>query len=573
MDENSKYDLEEIRKWEIYKRTLDGGNYWALEWNIHKEKLFICEEIEEITEYKLNGITNMYDFINIISYEEDTILAIKDLKEYINGSLPLYQSTFRIRTQNDTIRWILIKGKIFKDEIGNNNLLSAVVSDVTENKILEGCDSLTKIPNREFFFEKLNFLIKLNKIQNRKGALIYIDIDSFKTLNDNFGYHFGDMVLKLFSQLITTLFGKYGELARLGGDEFVILIYEFDDIKKIEKICNEIHKCIKEPFEVMGNQIYITVSLGVAVFPDDSSDIDELLKFCDFAMYKSKHKGKNICTFFDKQISEAYFRKLLIESELKNSIKNNELHIFYQPQINVLNNEIIGVEALVRWNNNKLGNVSPDEFIPIAENIGYITQIGNWVLDKSLKMARIWKNKGYKFNNISVNISPIQIKRSDFKDNIINACSKYNIAPSFLEIEITEGTLVEICKDRIRVLNELIKIGVNIAIDDFGTGYSSLNYLTALPVNTLKIDKSFIDNIKSENNQAVIKSIVHLSKSLKYKIITEGVETKEQVDLLTELECNIIQGYYFSKPLSESDFENLLKSQCKTLKELKVVEL
>ena len=181
-------------------------------------------------------------------------------------------------------------------------------------------------------------------------------------------------------------------------------------------------------------------------------------------------------------------------------------------------------------------------------------------------MTRKWKNKGYKFNTISVNISPIQIKRSDFKDNIINACSKYDIQPSSLEIEITEGTLVEICKDRVRVLNELIESGVNIAIDDFGTGYCSLNYLTTLPVNTLKIDKSFIDNIKSENNQAVIKSIVHLSKSLKYKIITEGVETKEQLDLLTGLGCSIIQGYYFSKPLSESDFENLLKSQSEILK-------
>jgi len=566
MDKNDKDYLKKIENWEMYKRALNGGNFGILEWNIYKEEMSISEKIEEITGYKFNGIKNIYEFINIISYEEDKILAMKDLNDHINEILPFYQSTFRIRTKNGEIRWILLKGKIFKDKIENYNLLSGVMSDVTENKILEGCDSLTKIPNRVFFFEKLNNLIKINKVQNKKGALIYIDIDNFKTLNDNLGHHFGDMILKLFSQLITTLLGTYGELARLGGDEFVILIYEFNDIKEIEKICNKIHECIREPFEVIDNQIYITASLGVAVFPDDSSNINELLKFCDFAMYKSKHKGKNMCTFFDKQISEAYFRKLLIESELKNSITNNELHIFYQPQINALNNEIIGVEALIRWNNNKLGNVSPAEFIPIAENIGYITQIGNWVLDKSLKMTRKWKNKGYKFNTISVNISPIQIKRSDFKDNIINACSKYDIQPSSLEIEITEGTLVEICKDRVRVLNELIESGVNIAIDDFGTGYCSLNYLTTLPVNTLKIDKSFIDNIKSENNQAVIKSIVHLSKSLKYKIITEGVETKEQLDLLTGLGCSIIQGYYFSKPLSESDFENLLKSQSEILK-------
>ncbi|MCE5221331.1 MAG: GGDEF and EAL domain-containing protein [Clostridium sp.] len=555
-------DLEgNIENCEIYKRVLSGGDFGFFEWNTYENKLLISKKIEEIVGYKFDGIKDMYEFINVIAYEEDVILAKKHLCDYINGVLTSYGSTFRIRTQNGDIRWVFIKGKIFKDKIENYNLISGVMVDVTEDKVFEGCDRLTKIPNRAFFVEKLNNLIKINKVQNKKGALIHIDIDNFKTLNDNFSHHFADMILKLFSQLITNLLGKYGEVARLGGDEFIIFIYEFDDIEEIEKICSKIQERIKEPFEIMEKQIYITASLGVAVFPDDSLDINELLKFCDFAMYKSKLNGKNICTFFDKQISEAYFRKLLIESELKNSIKNNELYIFYQPQINALDNKVMGIEALLRWNNDKLGNVSPAEFIPIAENIGYITQIGNWVLDKSLEMARIWKNKGYELNTISVNISSTQIKRSDFKDTVINTCLKYDIQPSFLEIEITEATLV--CKDSIKVLNELIDSGVNLAIDDFGTGYSSLNYLTLLPVNTLKIDKSFIDNIQSENNQAVIKSIVYLSKSLKYKIITEGVETKEQVDLLFNLGCNIIQGYYFSKPIAEKEIENLLKNQSK----------
>lgn len=559
MYKNNKYNLKKIETDKMYKRALNGGNFGIFEWNINKNEMFISEKIHEITGYELNYIKNMAEFINIIVYEEDKTVAIKDLNNYINGFLPLYRSTFRIRAQNGDIRWMFLKGKIFKDKIENYNLFTGVMVDVTEDKVFEGCDSLTKIPNRVFFFEKLNDLIKMNKTHNKRGALIYIDIDNFKTLNDNLGHDFGDISLKLFAQLLTNLICGYGELARLGGDEFVILIYEFNDIKEIEEICNKIHECIRAPFQVMDNSIYMTVSLGVAVFPDDSSDIHELLKFCDFAMYKSKLKGRNMCTFFDKQLSETYFRKLLIESELKKSISNNELHIVYQPQINAVNNKIIGIEALIRWNNNKLGNVSPNEFIPIAENIGYITQIGDWILDEALKMASMLKNKGYNFNTISVNISPIQIKTSNFKDNILNTCAKYKINPSVLEIEITEGTLMEICKDKIEELKQLIKCGVNIALDDFGTGYSSLNYLITLPVNTLKIDKSFIDNIKNENNQAVIKSIVHLSKSLKYKIITEGVETKEQKDVLAELGCNIIQGYYFSKPLTEKEIEKLLK--------------
>lgn len=259
-------------------------------------------------------------------------------------------------------------------------------------------------------------------------------------------------------------------------------------------------------------------------------------------------------------MSDLYSRKIEIKNRLKNSIINNELYLCYQLQINTLSNTVIGAEALLRWNNNKLGNVSPNEFIPIAENSGYIVELGNWVLDEALKTACIWREKGYKFNTICINVSPIQLERSDFKDNFLNACVKYDISPSLLEIEITEGTLIEIHKDEIDVLNVLRERGVNIAIDDFGSGYSSFNYLINLPFNTLKIDKSLIDNIENDKNKSVIKSIVCLSKSLKYKIIIEGVERKEQVDLLLDLGCNIIQGYYFSKPLPESEIEKLLKS-------------
>ena len=257
-------------------------------------------------------------------------------------------------------------------------------------------------------------------------------------------------------------------------------------------------------------------------------------------------------------ISDSYSREIKIKSKLKNSIINNELYLCYQPQINTLLNTVIGVEALLRWNNNELGNISPSEFIPIAEHSGYIVDIGNWVLDEALKTACIWKQKGYKFNAMSINVSPIQLKISDFKENLLNTCAKYDISPFLLEIEITEGTLMDIGEDKIKVFNELRENGVSIAIDDFGTGYSSFKYLINLPFNILKIDKSLIDNIESDKNKAVIKSIVCLSKSLKYKIIVEGVETKEQVDLLLDLGCNIIQGYYYSKPLSVENFEKYI---------------
>lgn len=557
---NDKHSLEKIETKNMYTYALNMGDFGICKWNIDKSEMFISEKI---TGYKFNSIKSMTEFINIIAYEKDKMMAIQDLGDYINGSLKFYQSTFRIKTKCGEIKWVLFKGKIFKDETESSGVLGALMFNITNIKFYERCDSLTNLPNREFFFIKLNNLIKMAITHNKKGALIYIDINNFKVINHKFGHNFGDWILKLFAQSITTLLGEYGELFKLERDEFVVLIYEFNDIKEIEKICNEIHRCLKKSFQVTGNEIYISTSLGVTVFPDDSSDPDKLLKFCNFAIYESKHKGKNMCTFFDKQKSQPYFRKILIENELKNSIINNEFDIFYQPQIDALSNKIIGVEALLRWNNDKLGNVFPNEFIPIAEDNGYIVQIGNWVLDKVLSTACIWKGKGYKLNTVSVNVSPIQLERSDFKDNILDLCAKHNVEPSFLEIEITERTLIEIDEDRIKLLNDVIESGISIAIDDFGTGYSSFNYLITLPINTLKIDKSLISNIHNDKNKAVISSIVNLSKYLKYKIIAEGVETREQLDVLTSLGCNLIQGYYFSKPLQENEIEDLLKCQNK----------
>src|SRR5471030_148161 len=290
-------------------------------------------------------------------------------------------------------------------------------------KLLTKYDFLTKLPNSVYFFEKLNNTLEKTKSNNKKGAVIYIDIDNYKVINDNWGYYLGDSTLKLFSKLINNCIGEYAELTRLNGDEFAILVHEFENIIEIEEICNEIYEKLKEPFIIMGDKVNITVSIGISIFPDNSRDADELLRFCDFAMYKSKREGKSTYTVFNKEELHTYYREALIKSELKNAINKQELNIFYQPQINALNNEIIGMEALLRWDNDKLGSVSPAEFIPIAENTGYIIKIGDWVLDEVLRQASIWRSKGYKFKTVSVNISPIQMKKLDFKKNLLNSCA------------------------------------------------------------------------------------------------------------------------------------------------------
>lgn len=291
------------------------------------------------------------------------------------------------------------------------------------NEELSKHDILTGLPNSAYFFEKLNSSLEMSKVNCRKGAIIYIDVDDYKIINYNWGYSFGDFILKCFSERVSRCIKGKGKLFRLNGDEFAILIYEFKSVSEIEEICKKIYKNLSVPFKIADNELEISVSIsmGISTFPDDSTNSDELLEFCNLAMYKSKRTGKNNYTFFTNEIFEKYYRETSIRSELKNAISKHELNINYQPQIDLSTNEIVGIEALLRWSNDKLGNVSPAEFIPIAEENGDIVQIGDWVMEKSIEQASLWKCMGYKFNNIAVNISPIQIKEKDFKDKLLNA--------------------------------------------------------------------------------------------------------------------------------------------------------
>lgn len=562
----NNYTSKEELTYEQYKQAVDSTDVAVWQYNIEEDKLIVSSRWREITGYNVNEFKSLFEFIEKKVIEEDRKSAINDLNLCLEGKIPFYHSEYRIITEENKAKWLLFKGKRLKDTEDKKYFLSGLVLDNTKQKNneieirrLAYYDALTGFPNRELFQNNLKDVLEKVVLNNKKGALISIDLDNFKSVNDTLGHDYGDLLLKVFSQLLNICVKDYGKPFRLSGDEFIILIEEFESIEDLKKLCNEIIEYCKKPFEINEKQVYITTSMGISIFPKDSSNIKDLLKFVDLAMYQSKFKGKNMYTFFEKDINESYRRKIIIEQKLKNVINRNELYIVYQPQINVLENRIVGIEALLRWKNEDLGSVSPSEFIPIAERTGIIVEIGNWMLDTVCKKIHEWKEKKYDFNAVSINISPVQIKKTDFMKNILTACEENKIVPESLELEITEETLIEIDKKKIDDLNELIKKGVNIAIDDFGTGYSSLNYLIALPVNTLKIDKSFIDNIVDKKNRDVIQCILNLSKSLKYKVIAEGVEEKEQADFLVNCGCNIIQGYYFSKPVIEKELEEMLR--------------
>ena len=550
---------------EIYNRAIVGGDFGIWEWNLKLDTFFLSKQCYSILGYTDQELKNLYGFIDRFVLSEDKKLAIDDLNFFINENKQYYRSEVRILTNNKKVKWVVIKGKFTNDTEGNRNLLSGSINGISTKKELENkintlayYDVLTELPNRTLFIKNLKSVINECKNNGNKAALIFIDIDNFKFINDTFGYECGDLLLKLLSQDLQLCNNDYCNTFRLNGDEFIILANKVSSKDEVTIICNKIMDICNNPFELMGEKVYISVSIGIAFLPKDSLDINDAYKYADMAMYQSKIKGKNKVTFFEKSILNTYSRRLVIEQELKTAIENKEFFIVYQPQIDMLHNKIIGFEALLRWNSNKLGNVSPAEFIPISEKCGIIVEIGEWVINSVCNKINELCEKGCDFECISVNISPVQLKRIDFISTLTNIMEDKKISPTMLEIEITEGTLIDLHKDNLDIFDDIIEKGIKIALDDFGTGYSSLNYLTILPISTLKIDKTFINGIDNEKNMIVIDFILNLSKALNYKVVAEGVETEFQMNKLLRAGSNIIQGHYFSKPVPEEEIELLL---------------
>lgn len=313
------------------------------------------------------------------------------------------------------------------------------------------------------YLRKLNNAVKSAKSYNKKGALLYIDLDNYKDIISNHGFDFGGEVIKKFAKLIIPLMDKNYELAKMPGKSFAILIDSFNDLMEVKEVCDKIHDICKEGFYIEHTKVNISVSIGATIFPDDSSDAEELLKFSDFALRQSRISGGGTCTRFNKELSEFYYRQILIEDKLSDAIRNKEMYLYYQPQVDVERNKIIGLESLLRWNNRELGNVSPGEFIPIAEQKGYIIEIGNWVLEESLKTFNSWQQKGFDLETISINISSIEISRKNFRDNLVNLCKKYNVPHSKVKLEITERTLMINSEDNKKKIDGLIIDGFKIA--------------------------------------------------------------------------------------------------------------
>ncbi|MCT4543732.1 MAG: EAL domain-containing protein [Vallitalea sp.] len=497
-------------------------------------------------------------------HPDDRDEARKKLEDCIAGKVEKFESNYRVCTSGGTYKWLNSKAKIMFGEDGKPILMVGADTDITyrkkrEEKIknLAYYDSLTKLPNRVHLLEKINESIKSN---DEIVGIIFMDIDNFKSINDNLGFTVGDDILKQVGKRLSKVIDKDDFIARLSGDEFAAILRDLKDNEDIVGRVNKIKKCFDKPFNIDNNRYQLSVSIGISVYPYDGVDSKELIKNADTAMYKVKKMGKNNISFFTQNMKEEFLRKFNIEKQLKSALENNEFKLVYQPQFEVKTGKIRGFEVLLRWFNPSLGYVSPMLFIPIAEEIGIINEIGEWVLKEACIQYKKW-NTEYSYRGIiSVNISPIQLKTGNFYNTVSNILEEIGIESGCLELEITENLFIDALESAKLLLNKLIELGVRISLDDFGTGYSSLSYLKSLPIDTLKIDKSFIKNTTHEGvEREITSSVIELVRKIGLETIAEGVENDKQFNFLYESMCDNIQGFLTGKPVDNEQVIDIIK--------------
>ncbi|MDA3907783.1 MAG: EAL domain-containing protein [Sulfurimonas sp.] len=419
-------------------------------------------------------------------------------------------------------------------------------------------DSLTNLPNRLLFLDRLSQSIKHAKRVEESVSILFLDLDRFKEINDSYGHDTGDELLKVVALRLVNCVREEDTIARLGGDEFTIVIKN-TNVNDIVKFTEKVINVMKEPINLNNNQLYITVSVGISRYPDDGLTSDILLRNADTAMYKAKDLGKNTYQSYNPQMTKQSLARLTLDHNIRHAIERHEFQPFYQAQIDAVTNKITGMEALIRWFHPELGMISPDAFIPLAEEVGLIIEIDKWMMSNTIETLVQWQKEGLVIGKLSLNLSIKHLESKDFIQNLQQMLKETNFNPLNLEFEITESQIMKDPESSIEILYRVKELGITIAIDDFGTGYSSLSYLKRLPIDKLKIDRSFIQDVPNdEEDVAIVRSIIALAKSLKLDLIAEGVETKEQEEFLVSEGCTCFQGYLYSKPICADEFKKLL---------------
>jgi diguanylate cyclase (GGDEF)-like protein/PAS domain S-box-containing protein len=501
----------------------------------------------------------------MLVHPDDVELVSEQMRRRASGELPTMHYEFRGIRKNGETRYL----EVFSVRVllNGHSAIMANLLDITERKQAEEridrlahFDQLTGLPNRNLLNDHFKYAISLAQRSGDPLAVMFIDLDHFKDINDTLGHSIGDQILQEVAKRLKAVLREEDSLSRQGGDEYVVILPR-SDADSAALVASKLIEAVRQPCQIEQHELIVTSSIGIALYPHDGADMETLSKNADTAMYRTKQEGRNDFRFYSPEMQIQSARNLQLANALRHVLARNELELHYQPQVSIQDGHIIGAEALLRWRHPELGMISPAEFIPIAEDTGQIIQIGEWVLRTACRQLKDWLEGGLKSLTMAVNLSAVQFRQNDFPELVTRILDEVKLPHQYLELELTEAVAMDDPKGAIAIMNKLHERGIRMSIDDFGTGYSSLSYLKQFKVYKLKIDQSFVRDISDDpEDKAIVTAIIHMAASLGMLTIAEGVETASQLSFLRLQGCNEVQGYYFSKPLTPELFEKFARN-------------
>ncbi|MBM6994692.1 EAL domain-containing protein [Paenibacillus sp. DXFW5] len=551
------------RSEERYRLVADASNGGIWELDLERNRRYYSPRWFELLGYSQEDPISTQRLEQVI-HPDDTPKIQQEITALQAGEKEVFECEYRLLCKDGEYRWFLGRGKALFNEqgrayrmVGSNIEVHQLRMYQQRMRHLAYYDTLSDLPNRLYLLEEMDALVSR---ANAKAALFFVDTDNFKYINDTLGHKFGDRLLMQASSRLTSLIEDTGMLFRLGGDEFVILLKDVER-EQATALADKLLQGFREPFRIDDSDLFVSVSIGISFYPQDGRTPEEILKNADVAMYAAKEAGKGKYVVFDPVFLQAFNERVHLEKNLRQALTRGEFTIHYQPQLGVRDGHICGFEALIRWNSPELGYVSPLSFIKIAEDSRLIVPIGEWVLEESCAFAKRLEDDGFGMYKIAVNISVVQLLEEDFVSKVLRILQQTGLAPECLELEITESMIMETVDSLVPKLNELKAFGIQIALDDFGTGYSSLGSLKQMPITTLKVDRTFIEHLpEQDDSRSLAKAIVLIGRKMGLQVVAEGVETEQQMQHVRRAKCDIIQGYYISKPLPEAGIRELLRS-------------
>ncbi len=550
------------------------------EWNVQRDELYCSEELYRIFTVDAIGFDATYQsFFNSV-HPLDREFVSTAIEEALYKRKP-YNVDHRILLPSGEERIVHAEAEVTWNDDSQPVWMAGIMQDITERKRAEEqiynlayFDSLTGLPNRLLFKEHLGHALAHSTRTHKLAAILFLDLDRFKQINDTLGHSFGDKLLQKVAECLVVCVRKCdtisraggGDLAssvsRLGGDEFTVLLTDIETGQDAARVAMRIINTVSQPFNLEGHEVIITTSIGISLYPDDGKDVVTLIKNADTAMYHAKDQGRNNFQFYNQSMNSSAYERLVLENHLRKALEREEFILHYQPQFDIATGEIVGVEALVRWRHPDLGMVSPGEFIPLAEETGLIIQIDEWVLKTACAQSRLWQAAGLPPVTMAVNLSGQNFIRKNLLETIARIIRDTGLDPHHLELELTESVLMKNAREAALTLRALKDMGLHISIDDFGTGYSSLSYLKRFPLDTLKIDQSFIREVTTDpDNAAITRAIIAMARSLKLRVLAEGVEKEEQLEFLRANGCHALQGFLYSRPLPAEEVVRFIQEK------------